>query len=115
MTTKRTASTRLRGFARYCTVQGTPFAFGSMSNDELVLVKTVQELLADILSLDVMQDEVRPLEGPKRNGIEQGLRRTRNKTRAELRQALQDYFMGGDVGVDMGSSQDAADAKGGRT
>lgn len=33
-------------------------------------------------------DEVRPQRGPKRNGVEQGLRRARNKVRAEQRQRL---------------------------
>lgn len=32
--------------------------------------------------------EVRPQEGPKRNGIEQGLRRARNRLRTEIRRAL---------------------------
>lgn len=34
------------------------------------------------------EDEVRPATGAKRNGIEQGLRRTRNKLRAALRQQV---------------------------
>lgn len=47
---------------------------------------------ADLKSLFVAivgEDEKRPAEGPKRNGIDQGLRRTRNKLRAELRTKIE--------------------------
>lgn len=44
-------------------------------------VRQIKELFNELIG----EDEVRPSEGPKRNGIEQGLRRARNRLRAELR------------------------------
>lgn len=73
--------------------------FGESFDKEAAL----QQLLADILLLDVMQDEKpddsdRPHQYEYRNKL-------KNQVRAELRQALKDYFMGGDVGVDDGDSE----------
>lgn len=48
-------------------------------------VKKVKDLFLELIG----EDEVRPATGPKRNGIEQGLRRTRNRLRTELRQKVQ--------------------------
>lgn len=44
----------------------------------------VKDLFLELIG----EDEIRPPEGPKRNGIEQGLRRTRNKLKAELRKKV---------------------------
>lgn len=50
----------------------------------------VKQAIKDLMLEIVGEDEIRPSEGPKRNGIEQGLRRTRNKVRNELRQKIED-------------------------
>lgn len=62
--------------------------------DHSILAETVVHIAqardainAHILEL-IGEDEVRPSEGPKRNGIDQGLRRTRNRLRAEQRKRL---------------------------
>lgn len=72
--------------------------------------QTLQQLLADILSLPCLQDE-----GLGTTSAYVNVGAFKNMFREELRKALTAYFMGGDVGVDGGSSQDAVDAKGGRT
>lgn len=46
----------------------------------------IKDLMLELIS----EDEIRPSGGPKRNGIEQGLRRTRNKLRAELRKKVEE-------------------------
>lgn len=54
--------------------------------------KTIRETYTEAIAKELMgiigEDEVRPPSGPQRNGIEQGLRRTRNRLRAEQRARL---------------------------
>jgi len=55
----------------------------------IAVILSQRNALLDELEKAVGDDEIRPSEGPKRNGIEQGLRRTRNRLRNELRSAIQ--------------------------
>lgn len=65
--------------------------------DKAQLDGAKQQLLADILSLDVMQDQhIQHFSFHGRSDIRDELRR-------EIRAALQDYFMGRDVGTDKAS------------
>lgn len=60
------------------------------------LFKELKQALADFIEGEVREiignDEMRPTEGPQRNGIVQGLRRARNKTRTEQRQRLESWL-----------------------
>lgn len=69
------------------------------------LVNAKQGLLADLLALPEMQDETASGYGSVTYPIDTRSRiGKRNEIRGELRHALSVYFMGGDVGVDMGDS-----------
>lgn len=48
------------------------------------------EEIKDLMLELIGEDEVRPESGAQRNGIVQGLRRTRNKQRAELRKKVEE-------------------------
>lgn len=62
---------------------------GDVGEQTKITKKRLGQVYAkQFLELAEMQDEVRPPSGPKRNGIDQGLRRTRNKLRASLRAAV---------------------------
>ena len=60
---------------------------------KLQIKDTLTAIEQDILDL-IGPDEERPTSGPKRNGIEQGLRRARNKEKRELRTKLHNYIRG---------------------
>jgi len=49
-----------------------------------------KQCIKDLMLELIGKDEIRPSEGPKRNGIEQGLRRARNRLKAELRQKVKE-------------------------
>ncbi len=53
------------------------------------LIPAIKQLFKEEWLRMIGEDELRPLAGPKRNGIDQGLRRTRNKLRAELRKLVE--------------------------
>lgn len=60
------------------------------THNTLKLVNEAEAKIRVIIVKAVGEDEVRLSEGPKRNGIDQGLRRARNKLRGEIRQRVEE-------------------------
>lgn len=65
-----------------------------------------QQLLADILSLPCLQDEEESIYHPDAGDLLSSDAIVRNDLRVELVKAMTIYFMGGDVGVDVGASEE---------
>ena len=52
--------------------------------------ETTKQQIKELMLGLIGENEVRPESGPKRNGVDQGLRKARNKVRNELRQKVEE-------------------------
>lgn len=62
----------------------------NLAND--IVYQALKEQIKKLMLELIGENESRPLTGPQRNGIEQDLRRTRNKLRNEIRQKIEEVY-----------------------